>query len=174
MLGIPLLVAFVFVVYFALPWILIFIGIHLGPNPPRPEITYGEFPFRLEYEINGERKVIQDTLICEFDGFGADEANGKYRKWKDRLASGNQRITLLKVDQTKEIYYSPGSPDYYMGDLKDTEGYRHGFPNALLIERRDGKFTSNRLIRADELLNKYHINLISWNPSPPIKNNFSE
>ncbi len=92
-----------------MPWLLLFIGIQLGPNPPRPEITYGEFPFRLEYEINGERKVIQDTLICKFDGFGSDEGRGKYRKWKTRLASGNERLTLLKVDETMEIYYSGGS-----------------------------------------------------------------
>ncbi|CAM2777453.1 hypothetical protein PASE110613_00170 [Paenibacillus sediminis] len=170
-LGIPLLLVIAIVAFLSLPWILIFIGIQSQPNPPRPEITYGEFPFRLEYEIKGERKVIQDTLICEFDGFGADEGRGKYRKWKKHLASGNERITLLEVDQTQEIYYSPGSPNYYMGDLESSGEYRHGFPDALIIER-DGRFTSNRLIRADELLNKYHIKLISWNPSPPIKNTF--
>ncbi|MDR9852289.1 hypothetical protein RJP21_01590 [Paenibacillus sp. VCA1] len=167
------MLAFVLVAYLALPWILIFLGIHLGPNPPHPEITHGEFPFRLEYEINGERKVIRDTLICEFDGFGADEGRGKYRKWKTRLASGNERITLLEINQTQEIYYSPGSPNYYMGDLESNEEYRHGFPDALIIEQ-DGRFTSNRLIRADELLDKYHIKLISWEPSPPIKNTFIE
>ncbi|MFA8307240.1 YdgA family protein, partial [Paenibacillus alvei] len=50
----------------ALPWILIYVGLQLQPDPPRPEITYGEFPFKLVYEINGERKVIQDTVICEY------------------------------------------------------------------------------------------------------------
>ena len=50
-----------------------------------PEIRYGEFPFRLEYEINGERFVIEDTVICEFDGIGWNEAQGKFRKWKDYL-----------------------------------------------------------------------------------------
>lgn len=172
LLGIPLFVAFVFVAYFAFPWIIIFIGIHSGPNPPRPEITYGEFPFRLEYEINGERKVIQDTLICEFDGFGADEGRGKYREWRERLASGNESVTLLKMDTTKEIYFSTGSAGYYMGDpehrRKDSS-----FPNASVIEKKGG-ITSDKFLRADELLDKYHIKLISWDDSPPIKNTFSK
>lgn len=77
------------VVYFSvLPWAMIALGMLISPNPPRPEITYGEFPFSLEYEINGHRKVIEDTLIGEYDGIGMNEGIGKYRKWKWRLASG--------------------------------------------------------------------------------------
>ncbi|MCC3381765.1 hypothetical protein ACFQ5D_02480 [Paenibacillus farraposensis] len=171
LLSIPLLLAFAIIVFIALPWLLIFIGIQLEPNPPQPEITYGKFPFRLEYEINGQRKVIQDTLICEYDGIGSNEGQGKYRKWKERLASGNEKITLLKVNNTKEIYYSPGSANYYMGDLGDSRKYEHFFPDALLIEK-NGIGTSNGIILADELLDKYHIKLISWDYTPPIKNNF--
>jgi hypothetical protein len=37
------------------PWVMLYAGISLSSNPPTPEITYGEFPFRLEYEINGEQ-----------------------------------------------------------------------------------------------------------------------
>ena len=158
------------VAYLAWPWLLLFIGIQLGTTPPRPEITYGEFPFRLEYEINGERQVIQDTLICEFDGFGADEGRGKYRKWKDRLASGNERITLLKVDNNKEIEFVPGSAEYYMGDSDNGRG-DSSFPNAVYFEK-DSNGTKSGGVEAKELLDKYHIKLISWNPSPPIKNNF--
>lgn len=172
MLGIAFLFVIAIVVCIAWPWLAILIGIQLEPNPPRPEIAYGEFPFRLEYEINGQRKVLQDTLICEYDGIGADEGRGKYRKWKQRLANGNERITLLRIDETQEIYYSSGSANYYMGDLETGREYQHGFPNALIIEK-EGRFTSNRLIRADQLLKEYNIKLISWEASPPIINNFS-
>ena len=34
-----------------------------------PQITEGEFPFVLEYEINGERHIIEDTVVCKFDGY---------------------------------------------------------------------------------------------------------
>ncbi len=51
----------------------------------------GEFPFCLEYEIKGKRSVIQDTLICEYDGIGINEGQGKYREWKEHLASGKHK-----------------------------------------------------------------------------------
>lgn len=171
-IGIPLLLVIATIVYVAWPWLAIFIGIKLEPNPPRPNIQYGEFPFRLEYEINGQRIVIEDTLICEYDGIGSDEGRGKYRKWNQRLASGNESITLLKVDDSTEIYYPSGSSDYYMGDLGEYETFNHIFPNAALIET-DGKITHSGIISADDLLEKYNIKLISWDYTQPIVNSFS-
>ncbi len=182
-LGILLLLAFAFIVYIAWPWILLFTGIQLGPTPPKPEITYGEFPFRLEYEINGERKVIQDTLICEFDGFDANEAYGKFRKWKERLASGKQNVLLLNTDgapglvfgnKTVEqvIYYDPGPAWYYMGDNERGGGYEHTYPNASFSEQYQDGSGAKGIIQADELLKNYNIKLISWVSTPPIVNNF--
>lgn len=167
-LCVPLLLALAFVAYLAVPWL---ISIQSEPNPPHPEITYGEFPFRLEYEINGERKVIQDTIICEYDGIGSNIGQGKYRKWKQRLASGNENITLLKVDETKEIYYPDGGADYYMDDMGEYESFEPIFPNAAIFET-DGRSTHSGIISAEELLKQYNIKLISWEVSPPIKNSF--
>ncbi|USB32453.1 hypothetical protein [Paenibacillus sp. YPG26] len=130
------------IIYVGWPWISLFAGIHSLPNPTRPSITYGEFPFQLEYELDGKRMIIEDILICEFDGFGTDEGRGKYRKWKQRLASG-----------------SKGEND-------------SSFPNAIVISR-DGRFTTESGIRAEQLLEQYHIKLLSWNASQPITNNFS-
>lgn len=172
MIVVALLIILIIIAFFTLPWLGMYTGIQLMPNPPRPEIAYGEFPFRLEYEINGQQIVIQDTLICEYDGIGSNEAQGKYRKWKERLASGNQKILLLKIDDSKEIYYDPGHARYYMGDLEPNEKYNHNFPNAMIAER-EGRIISNSIISADELLNKYNIKLISWKYSQPITNNFS-
>ena len=70
---------------------------------PRPEITYGEFPFTLTYELDGEIKTIEDTIICEFDGFEAIGESGKYRKWKTYLKSGNERLTLLDLRPLGEV-----------------------------------------------------------------------
>lgn len=158
--------------YFTLPWLIIFIGMHLEPNPPRPEITYGEFPFRLEYEINGERMIVEDTLICEYDGVGANEATGKHRKWQESLASGKEKIILLRVNDSKEIYYDPGSARYFMGDMENSDVYNHIYPDALYLERRN-KLTANGVVYADELLEKYNIKLIRWDIAPPIKNSFN-
>ncbi len=116
--GVPLLLALAIIAYFVvLPWAMITTEIFFLPYPLKPEIKYGEFPFRLEYEIDGQRKVIEDNLVCEYDGIGMNEGQGKYRKWNERLTSGNQNILLLSVDNSKEIYYNPGPADYYMDDM---------------------------------------------------------
>ncbi|MEC0233381.1 hypothetical protein P4H71_03310 [Paenibacillus kribbensis] len=187
LLSIPLLLAFAIIVYIALPWLLIIIGTQLEPNPPRPEITYGKFPFRLEYEINGQRKVIQDTLICEYDGIGSNEGQGKYRKWKDLLAGGDRELPLLEVNGRTEISYYPGIAEYYMGDLDRTEEYQQTVSDSIIIEQggiiikkdgrvfeNDGKTINTQFSNSNELLDKYHIKLISWDSTPPIKGNFPE
>ncbi|CCF12626.1 putative uncharacterized domain protein [Brevibacillus laterosporus GI-9] len=70
----------------------------------------GEFPFCLEYEIKRKRSVIQDTLLCEYDGIG----QGKYREWMGNLASGKQQILLLQaVDKLFLIYCYKGSLFYF-------------------------------------------------------------
>lgn len=164
------------------PWIIVYFGLHSLSDPPKPEITYGEFPFRLEYEINGERKVIQDTLICEFDGIGISEGLGKYRKWKEHLASGKDDVVLLEIDNPapdgyerivkQDITYPIGSAYYYMGDVEEDEIFSECFPDAsYYLEYEDGGSDSG-VIRADELLEKYHLKLIKWDYTQPIKNHF--
>ncbi|WP_145051483.1 hypothetical protein [Paenibacillus xylanexedens] len=159
--------------FLSLPWLLIFIGLKTLPDPPLPKVKYGEFPFRLEYDIDGQRRVIQDTLIVEYDGIGMNEGNGKFRKWEQRLKSGKENITLLKVNNSFEIYYPPGSARYYMDDLEDYVEYKHSFPDAEFIER-DGEITRYGIVYAEELLDKYQIKLISWEHTQPIENSFLE
>jgi len=155
-------------VLFVFPKIILSMGAAIFPNPPLPEIRYGEFPFKLVYTINGEVKVIEDTVICEFDGIGTDLSTGKHRKWKSRLASGNEEVILLRIDATKYIYYLPGSSRYYMGDLEKYATWEHRFPNANIYDAN----SIPQRINADELLSEYGIKLISWEPSPPIVNSF--
>ncbi|WP_235847594.1 hypothetical protein [Paenibacillus tuaregi] len=163
--------------FLVLPWSLLFVGINSLPNPPQPAIKYGEFPFRLEYEINGQRKVIQDTLICEYDGVGSDEGRGKFRKWKEKLASGKEEITLIQPSDSTEIFFFPGSAEYYMGDSHPSNSdSSHGrndssFPDAL-YKTIEGKITTSGLVTERQLLEEYSIKLIKWDASPPIKNNF--
>jgi len=169
--------------YFVLPWLLIYLGMQSLPNPKKPEISYGEFPFRLEYEINGERMVIYDTLICEYDGIGANTGVGKYRKWKSRLASGAEAVILLEVENpvgklstanilTQTICYNPGSAAYYMGDIGENQTYKHNFPNASFYEIYDDNRIVRGVIYENELYEKFNIKLISWEPADPITNSF--
>ncbi|WP_240470158.1 hypothetical protein [Brevibacillus laterosporus] len=78
------------------------------------------------------------------------------------LASGKQQILLLKIDDSKEIYYDPGPAQYYMDEMNEGVTYIHGFPNARYFEKYEDGSTMDSMISADELLTKYNIKLISW------------
>ena len=155
-------------------WLVFYIGsCFMFPNPPLPTIRYGEFPFRLEYEINGERFIVEDTVICEFDGtellFGAG-----YRalKWKSHLASGSEGsgVTLQIIDDTKKIVFTAGSPKYYMGYSGMTPNdYWHYALKVFLIERSD---TREITLFPEQWYDEYNFKIISFEPSDPIQNTF--
>lgn len=145
------------------------------PNPPRPEITYGEFPFRIEYEVYGERIVVEDTIICEFNGFTSISCDNqtKYRRWKTSFASGRAMplgggtVAYLEVDSANKIYLYLGGPRYYMGDdfggLPDCSADKY-------IKNSGGY--SLKGVSQNELLNTYGIKVISYEFSEPIVNSF--
>lgn len=150
----------------------------LPPNPPSPKIKYGEFDFKLEYEISGKRYVVEDTLVCEFDGFEVRALGGsKERKWKSRLKSGRARIVLLRTDDV-EIFYDPGLSNsqaaIYMGDNKIYHGDNGStFPNAWCRKISTDKNEKAYIIYAHEMLSEYKLQIVSWQPSDPIENDFS-
>ena len=171
-IGCGLLVVFVLVPFFILPTLLYFVPMLTSKNPPRPAIEYGEFPFRVEYEIHGEVIVVEDTVICEFDGFDWNAGEGKVRVWKSRLASGSKTkgLTMLTIDDTHRVYCTiVAEPRYYMDDSSPIN------PNispAILIEDTTSWTSMPRVIPDDELLEQYGIRLISWEMSAPIVNGF--
>ena len=55
--------------------------------PDKPEVTYGEFPFTLIYEIDGETIIIEDTLVIRYKGVGSNKGIGKYNEWDRYLKS---------------------------------------------------------------------------------------
>jgi len=170
-IGIPLVI----IGFFVIPWIInfIFVGV-LWPNPPMPKVRYGEFPFRLVYELNGDEIIIEDTIICEFDGVGWNEATGKYRKWKSHYASGNERIVLLELVSGDKICAVSGSAEYYMGD--SLHEWSEPFPDAYLHYANRtlsyGLIIADKYLDTEELFGLYGIKFLSWEPSPPIVNSF--
>ena len=167
--GVLLLLVLAMITYFVVfPWAMMALGITLLPNPPKPEITYGEFPFRLEYEINGKRIIVEDTFVCEYDGIGINEGEGKFRKWKGYLSSNGGDSVLLVTDDTRMIYLFVGSAEYYMGDEKYPEK-RPLTPRIYMVKLSD---MDTSIFSQDELLDYYNIKLISWSFTEPIVNNF--
>ncbi len=161
-----------------MPWLILMVGGYFSQNPGFPEITKNEFPVCLEYEINGRRIIVEDVLVCEFDGFGFSEGSGKkFRKWKAYLKSGNSRITLFKNDDI-EIYYFPVKddsrlPGVFMGDTEYYSGGTGGtYPDAWYTTNYEDKRTNDYIISAISMKEKYNLKLINWECPLPIQNSF--
>ena len=165
------------------PWITLFFGVSLFQTSDKPKITYGEFPFTLTYELNGEKSVIEDTIICEYEGVMNRGTAGKARKWSATLKSGREQLTLLDLRSQKEqnelkqtvleLYFYYGSGAYYMGDEKNTFAREaQGFDWIEYRYQTEEGTIGGSAYRADEAWAKYRIRLISWECAPPIKNTF--
>ena len=165
-----------------LVWMVIRIigAILLGPKPPRPEITQGEFNFRLEYELNGEIIVIEDKIIAQFNGFSADTGSmAWFRTWKLHLASNRRtrNILLKELEDGRRIYYVVESANYFMGDLQtEIETNYNWYPfNGVTIEYPPNiipEIGARFINGLQDLYDRFGIRLISWEHDPPIENNF--
>ncbi|EME8163382.1 hypothetical protein [Enterococcus faecium] len=152
----------------------------LGPKPPRPEITRGEFDFRLEYEVDGERIVIEDTIVALFDGFSADAGSmAWYRTWRLHLASDrrSRNILLDELEDGRRIYYVPESANYFMGDVqKEREPNPNWYPfNGVTIEyprNKTPEIGAKFISGLEDLYDRFGIRLVSWEHDPPIENRF--
>jgi len=160
------------------PWIMLFFGTIAMPNPPAPEIKYAEFPFKLEYELNGEILVIEDVVVCEFDGFETLSIGGKYRKWKSYLKSGNEKVILLQGNDegvSFEIYVLYGVPEYYMGDFRRSkEDYEKEMTTDRYfgyVQWENGVQTGNVMLE-EEVWDEYKLRIIDNQYSKPIENTF--
>ncbi len=171
-------VTVVFVVGF--PWSIIYIGGMLSEKPPQPEVTYGEFPFRIVYEYNGERITLEDTLIIEYEGMGYNEGWGYYNRWKkyykSSLLSSNQAITehdFILFDSfitglgSTAITFELGSANYYMG-FEETDPfwiYEGIKPGDIVISNSK----ETRAISEEELQKRFGIKIIERHISQPIE-----
>jgi len=196
MLKVSLITVGCFILLTPVAFIVILVSGVLLPRPPMPEITYAEFPFRIEIEHNGERLVFEDTLICEFSGFrmtGGIGGNWRwYRYWTSRFESGREyhhtwpSITLLETDYIVVRFHS-GEPAFYM-DLP-WQQLEHGIPwsplrPSIFVDdlamRARGEFSFNfhsltsqhGLERLTEHLEKFGIYVISIELTPPLENTF--
>ena len=162
------------------PMLIFFITVVTQPSPPLPEIRRGEFEFRLEYEIDGQRHVVEDTIIVEFDGINHFSTNGKYRRWSLHLQSDRRasNLLLLQLEDGRRVYYNLGSPNYYMGDFRGVRepGRWYPFNGVFYVERgRNSSTATTRGVGGVEgLYDEFGITLISWEVDPPIVNRFIE
>lgn len=175
----------------ALLWISLFCLSGCGWFSPErayePVETYGEFPFQLTYELDGEIHDIQDAVVCEFLHVSNTSGEiGRSRKWKQSLKSGADRITLLqeehapsafhpdRINEQIEIYYSYGYASYFMGDPR---GLRYEKPRIWYNEVYKDAPNSTRIeatpLTEEQLEEHFGIRVIDWTYAEPISNTFT-
>ncbi|MCL2407690.1 MAG: hypothetical protein FWC95_07145 [Defluviitaleaceae bacterium] len=144
-----------------------------------PVIEYGEFPFRIVYEIDGVQYEIEDTILASFIGI-----NSRGRNWSSSFKSGRsqRRYDIFSTTvvpyafsrgrpiEEVTIWISFGEPDYYMGDRR---GNRQG-PRFMYTEMSIEGFiliTSGEISK-EQLYEYFDINVLEWSFSEPIRNRF--
>jgi len=72
----------------------------------KPATTYAEFPFRLTYEKQGETFVVEDTLICQYEGRHCS-STGREDVWRSTIA-GRDNIVIHSVSDKEKYLFSVG------------------------------------------------------------------
>jgi len=130
-------------------------------NPPMPEITYGEFPFRIVYEIDGAEMVVEDVLIAEFAGTRYAGSRVRARQWSGRLQNmelynidGFIRVPLYEVSATIDVTATLPIAGHLMGSSPPLDGRE--IP----------------VINFPRYFDEDRFRLISFEMAPPIENTF--
>ena len=159
---------------FSSPWFLMNIGVLLMPAPPLPVIRRGEFPFKLQYELNGEFIVIEDTLVVEFAGVGRGLGSGSFLKWNKYLLSDSSQedILIFKLHENHRIYHLTGGAQVHMGQIS---GRLFWYYDEIIVSRdfnNDGTLRHGRTISSQFLYENYGIKIVNFEIAPPIENRF--
>jgi len=150
-----------------------------------PKIKHGEFPFKVKYELNGKIYEINDTVVCDFNGFDSSSGLGNLRTWEEHLKSGSDRFTIIlnenvhsvfesgRVNKSSEVYFDYGDGEYYMGDA---DSAIHSSPHFCYVEFYEKSpkvsYVDATPFTKEQLQNYFGIKIIEWTFSKPIKNTF--
>jgi len=172
----------VFVLMFA---VAIYQTIRRFSNQFPPTITYGEFPFRFVYELDGVIYEVEDAVICEFRNMGSYIT---YRTWNNSLKSGAGQIIILsdenansvlkpeRVNDTSAVFLDYGMSAYYMGDPNNKEN-PHRKPHVCYYEnyhKGGAEYRDSTPLTEEQLEKHFGIKIIEFEFSEPIKNTFEE
>ncbi len=84
---------------------------------PKPEIREGEFDFSLTYMVDGEKKKIEGTYVCEFEGV-SKALDGIGRDWNGYIKDhdNNTEYEVKTTDKGVIMINLDISPEFFMAD----------------------------------------------------------
>ena len=166
-----LLVILVFIAY--IPWLIVLLAYFFGESPEKPEIRYGEFDYSLVYELNGEIKTINDTLVCEYDGISRN-LDGKSIDWNSYIKGTKKQdgYLIYENDECRLYIYLPTDARYYM-DEPDYEIYGMDFDREPWLSYEYVNFgpeTEYQMFSEEDYKEKFGVKIVSWEIEEPIEN----
>ena len=147
-----------------LPTLISGVSFGFSNDLPDPSVTYGEFPFKLIYSIDGQQYIEDGTFACEYDGVSMNTAYGKYRNWKGYIKGSDKSYLVLYKNDKVEVRCNIGEPEYYMNDTQHPE-YEY-------IDLPVKPYLYNLAMPESVIKAQYKIELIEWTLSSPITNTF--
>ena len=148
-----------------------------------PRIEYGEFPFRIVYKIDGVTHEIEDVIEARFTGIQMGS-----RRWTSNVRNGtNMRISIFRdsdvpsiftrgrINESIEISFWVGTAGYYMGDRRSnySPGPKINYRETYRMSTGGtGTNTVSRTITKQQLADHFGIEILEWNFSEPIRNQF--
>ncbi len=172
--------------------ILLITGLFLllrGEEQKPPQITMGEFPFVVEYEMNGETFVIEDAVVCEFAGYDISSLYfNKPRSWRKSLKSKNSDKCVVLTEENKpsaikegrhnewaELRLFYGASEYYMGD-PNAKSMVYKYPQFIYYEtyteNGENRYKWGTKLTEEDLKKYFGITVKRFGFSKPIKNEF--
>ena len=154
-----------------------------------PQITEGEFPFVFEYELNGQRYLIEDTVVCRYDGYDLSNLFPFIlysRRWFESLKSGEEeKRMIIEFDENTEsalvsgrvniesrVHLFYGSGGYYLGDPEDADrGPKIRYTEKYQTGTKESTITGTDL-SYEQLEELFGIKVIRFEFSSPIENTF--
>ena len=148
-----------------------------------PAITEGEFPIYLEYEINGERYIIDDVVVCSFRQidttsllpsrtYSASLKNKSKRTLISFEENTESKLTKGRINEKASVYLYIGYGGYYLGDPDHKDhtpyiGYRETYKTEPKVTYEDDTELTN-----EQLEEIFGIKIIRFEFSSPIENTF--
>jgi hypothetical protein len=135
----------------------------MTPEPPKPLIEYGEFPFEIVYSVNGEVFNKTGKLRFKYRTYTDYDRLEKKAFWEGYYL--NDPPYLLHQVGSQYIYIDCGQDEYYMMNEKPYDGYEPGEYFYYYVNYKKTDLTP------EEAKEKFGIEIISKKFSEPLKNN---
>lgn len=180
-IAVVLAICVIIFLIFSLPWLILAFHAWTAPDPEEPTVKYGEFPFELIYEINGEEVIARGSITIEHKGIICNEVGDKFNGWNVDYIKAEDSNEFEVIDRGIVLYDGPmdgydsvlvslflGSSEHYMGiDSPGLSDYysKNEFKAGDIVQYHTGK---PKVLSEEELKEKFGIVVKEKHLSDPI------